>query len=48
MSFMLAMPKISFHGQGAIADAMTYLQQHNLSKALVVTDRGRCRVSGFL
>lgn len=44
MSFMLAMPKISFHGQGAIADAMTYLQQHNLSKALVVTDRDLYRL----
>ncbi|ELI6422261.1 lactaldehyde reductase [Aeromonas veronii] len=44
MSFMLAMPKISFHGQGAIADAMTYMQQHNLSKALVVTDRDLYRL----
>lgn len=38
MSFMLALPKISLHGEGAIADLISLLAQRAPGKALVVTD----------
>lgn len=38
MSFMLALPKISLHGTGAIADMVTLLATKSPGKALIVTD----------
>lgn len=38
MSFMLALPKISLHGAGAIGDMVKLIAGKNWGKALVVTD----------
>lgn len=38
MSFMLALPKISLHGAGAIADMVKLLATKQWGKALIVTD----------
>jgi alcohol dehydrogenase len=38
MSFMLALPKISLHGAGAIGDMVKLIAEKNWGKALVVTD----------
>jgi lactaldehyde reductase len=38
MSFMLALPKISLHGAGAIADMVNLVANKQWGKALVVTD----------
>ncbi|QTF06926.1 lactaldehyde reductase [Brenneria izadpanahii] len=38
MSFMLALPKISFHGAGAIGDMVKLITGKKWGKALVVTD----------
>ncbi|AHG20161.1 alcohol dehydrogenase [Chania multitudinisentens RB-25] len=38
MSFMLALPKISLHGSGAIEDMVKLLTQKQWGKALIVTD----------
>ncbi len=38
MSFMLALPKISLHGTGAIEDMVAMLEQKLPGKALIVTD----------
>ena len=38
MSFMLALPKISLHGEGAIQDLVGLLAQRAPGKALIVTD----------
>ncbi|MEC5317611.1 lactaldehyde reductase [Brenneria populi subsp. brevivirga] len=38
MSFMLALPKISLHGAGAIGDMVRLIQGKKWGKALVVTD----------
>lgn len=38
MSFMLALPKISLHGAGAIGDMVGLIAEKNWGKALVVTD----------
>ncbi|UHM91669.1 lactaldehyde reductase [Rahnella victoriana] len=38
MSFMLALPKISLHGQGAIEDMVAMLATKRHGKALIVTD----------
>ncbi|MCR8999837.1 lactaldehyde reductase [Rahnella perminowiae] len=38
MSFMLALPKISLHGQGAIEDMVAMLATKPQGKALIVTD----------
>lgn len=38
MSFMLALPKISLHGQGAITDMVALLQTKISGKALIVTE----------
>ncbi|SIQ88329.1 lactaldehyde reductase [Aeromonas sp. RU39B] len=38
MSFMLALPKISFHGAGAIGDMVKQLAGKKWGKALIVTD----------
>ena len=38
MSFMLALPKISLHGAGAIADMVNLVAGKQWGKALVVTD----------
>ncbi|MFC0226544.1 lactaldehyde reductase [Serratia aquatilis] len=38
MSFMLALPKISLHGSGAIEDMVKLLVQKQWGKALIVTD----------
>ena len=38
MSFMLALPKISLHGQGAIDDMVAMLANKDHGKALIVTD----------
>lgn len=38
MSFMLALPKISLHGCGAIEDMVKLLAQKQWGKALIVTD----------
>lgn len=38
MSFMLALPKISLHGQGAIVDMVAMLATRQPGKALIVTD----------
>ena len=38
MSFMLALPKISLHGQGAIEDMVAMLATRQPGKALIVTD----------
>lgn len=38
MSFMLALPKISLHGEGAIADMVALLAPKAPGKALIVTD----------
>ncbi|WP_431224499.1 lactaldehyde reductase [Serratia sp. L9] len=38
MSFMLALPKISLHGSGAIEDMVKLLAQKQWGKALIVTD----------
>ena len=38
MSFMLALPKISLHGQGAIEDMVAMLATKQHGKALIVTD----------
>lgn len=38
MSFMLALPKISLHGNGAIVDMVKLLGDKKWGKALIVTD----------
>lgn len=38
MSFMLALPKISLHGQGALSDMVAMLATKQPGKALIVTD----------
>lgn len=38
MSFMLALPKISLHGAGAIADMVNLVANKQWGKALIVTD----------
>ena len=38
MSFMLALPKISLHGAGAIADMANLVANKQWGKALIVTD----------
>lgn len=38
MSFMLALPKISLHGAGAIGDMVNLVASKQWGKALVVTD----------
>lgn len=38
MSFMLALPKISLHGAGAIADMVDLVANKQWGKALIVTD----------
>ncbi|EAA8877622.1 lactaldehyde reductase [Salmonella enterica] len=38
MSFMLALPKISLHGAGAIADMVNLMANKQWGKALIVTD----------
>lgn len=38
MSFMLALPKISLHGNGAISDMVKLLSDKKWGKALIVTD----------
>ncbi|HBC82409.1 MAG TPA: L-threonine dehydrogenase, partial [Escherichia sp.] len=38
MSFMLALPKISLHGAGAIGDMVNLVANKQWGKALVVTD----------
>ena len=38
MSFMLALPKISLHGTGAIGDMVNLLSDKRWGKALIVTD----------
>jgi alcohol dehydrogenase len=38
MSFMLALPKISLHGAGAIGDMVKMVAEKNWGKALIVTD----------
>jgi alcohol dehydrogenase class IV len=38
MSFMLALPKISLHGAGAIGDMVKLVAGKNWGKALIVTD----------
>ena len=38
MSFMLALPKISLHGAGAIGDMVTLVATRQWGKALIVTD----------
>lgn len=38
MSFMLALPKISLHGAGAIGDMVKLIAQKRWGKALIVTD----------
>ncbi|WP_016587121.1 iron-containing alcohol dehydrogenase, partial [Yersinia pestis] len=38
MSFMLALPKISLHGTGAIGDMVKLLSDKQWGKALIVTD----------
>jgi alcohol dehydrogenase class IV len=38
MSFMLALPKISLHGAGAIGDMVNLVATRQWGKALVVTD----------
>ena len=38
MSFMLALPKISLHGAGAIGDMVNLVAGKQWGKALIVTD----------
>ena len=38
MSFMLALPKISLHGAGAIGDMVKLVAGKQWGKALIVTD----------
>ncbi len=38
MSFMLALPKISLHGAGAIGDMVKLVANKQWGKALIVTD----------
>ena len=38
MSFMLALPKISLHGAGAIGDMVNLVANKQWGKALIVTD----------
>jgi alcohol dehydrogenase class IV len=38
MSFMLALPKISLHGAGAIGDMVNLVASKRWGKALIVTD----------
>lgn len=38
MSFMLALPKISLHGAGAIGDMVKLVANKRWGKALIVTD----------
>ena len=38
MSFMLALPKISLHGAGAIGDMVNLVAAKQWGKALIVTD----------
>ncbi len=41
MSFMLALPKISLHGAGAIGDMVNLVANKQWGKALIVTDTGQ-------
>ncbi len=44
MSFMLAMPRLSFHGAGAIGDMLDRVAQEGFKRALLVTDRDLLRL----